>query len=135
MKSDLLEVATAFPTILTTATNDGAFWPAPQTAAHEFGCFTGAIPTESVTKPATYVEFKNTSCLNDGEGAFDDSGHDCPFKNGVEAPWILTAAKLYAQQDGNVDSTCAAMLYGTGITSLPADAAVEKIEYRSPPSI
>ena len=38
------KVADTFPVLFTTATNDGAFWPAPYTAKYEFNCFDGALP-------------------------------------------------------------------------------------------
>lgn len=39
MPSDLNDVMKKNPVLFTTATNDGAFWPAPYTAEHEHGCF------------------------------------------------------------------------------------------------
>ena len=46
-----------------------------------------------------------------GTQPFTDGGHDCPFKNSVESPWVLTAIKLYAQQGANPKSMCAQMMY------------------------
>jgi len=136
LKSDLTEVVSAFPTLFTTATNDGAFWPAPQTAKHELGCWQGGVP-DNGTHPATFVQFKKSACLEDGVNPpgfkFDDSGHDCPFKNGVESPWVLTAAKLYAQQGGSTTSKCAEMLYGNGDGSMAKDGQVEQFIVRSSP--
>ena len=54
-----------------------------------------------------------------------DAGHDCPFKTSPEAPWVLTALKLYAQQEARRDSACAVMLWGTGNDSLARDLAVD----------
>ena len=35
----LNEITTTHPVLFTTATNDGAFWPSPYTAPHEYGCW------------------------------------------------------------------------------------------------
>ena len=103
--------------LFTTASNDGAFWPAPMTAAHELGCFHGALDSHSgdLDHRATFIEFGKSACLEDGaRPPFDDSGHDCPFKNGVETPWVLTWAKQYGQQGGRADSACAKLMYDAG---------------------
>ena len=47
MKSDLKEVSLDHPVLLTTATNDSAFWPKPQTAAHEKGCYSESMDVKS----------------------------------------------------------------------------------------
>jgi len=136
LESELHEVVDAFPMIFTTATNDGAFWPAPYTAEHELGCFQGGVPENSTTHPATFVQYDAVACNEDGMyPPWTDSGHDCPFKTGVEAPWVLTAAKLYAQQDGNMQSECAKMLYGSGEDSLSKDAHVKQMVKRSWPAM
>merc|ERR1719353_62242 len=125
MPSDLTHVVDTYPTLFTTATNDGAFWPAPHTAEHELGCFQGGVP-QNGTHPTTFVQYSATACNEDGAfPPWTDSGHDCPFKTGVEAPWVLTAAKLYAQHEGNMDTNCAKMLYGSGDDSLSNDKHVE----------
>merc|ERR1711990_108033 len=134
MKSDLIAVAQEYPMLFTTATNDAAFWPAPHTAEHELGCFKGAISNSSTTKPSTFVQFSASACNEDGAPPpWTDAGHDCPFKTAVESPWVLTALKLYVQQNGNLDSQCAKMLYGTTSDSLQKDAHVEKFVFRSNP--
>jgi len=133
MESDLSEVVDAFPTLFTTATNDGAFWPAPLTAKHELGCWGGGV-SQNGTHPAIFVQFSAAACDEDGaHPPWTDSGHDCPFKTAVESPWVITAMKLYAQQGGRMDSNCATMLYGNGKGSLKTDKHVEKLELRSNP--
>ena len=119
MKSDLTKTMEHFPTLFTTATNDAAFWPKPMTAKHELGCFEGATKMLNVSKfqrsnaSATFVEFGTNVCLNDGGRApFDDSGHDCVFKTGVETPWVLTFMKFYAMFDGDKASKCYDMIRG-----------------------
>ena len=128
-ESDLKKVISQYPVLFTTATNDGAFWPAPHTAEHELGCFHGAtkdLPAGS--RPATFVQFSTTACDKDGaRSPFDDSGHNCAFKNDVETPWVLTAAKLYAQQGGNKQSACYDMLYGATADSIAKDKHVEQV--------
>ena len=112
LKSDLLKWLHAFH--YHTASNDAAFWPSPMTAAHELGCFHGALDAHSdqLPFPATFIEFSKSACLNDqSRMPFDDSGHNCPFKNGVETPWVLTWAKQYAQQGGDPGSQCARLMY------------------------
>ena len=110
LKSDLVKVAQHFPILFTTAENDNAFWPAPQTAVHERGCFEKALGSESVNTTvvdATFVEFTTNACLQDGARLpYDDSGHHCPFKTGVETPWLLTFSKMFAQQEGK-SAACA----------------------------
>ena len=115
MPSDLQRVSQSFPMLFTTATNDGAFWPAPMTAPHERGCFTKALGGAAAKNvDATYVEFATSACLQDGGRApFDDSGHNCPFKTGVETPWVLTWMKHYAQQGGK-SAACKAMMASVG---------------------
>jgi hypothetical protein len=73
------------------------------------------------------VQFSTEACAEDGmHPPWTDGGHDCPFKTSPEAPWVLTALKLYAQQDARRDSACAAMLWGQADGSLQRDPAVEK---------
>jgi len=133
MPADLTQVVDTYPTLFTTATNDGAFWPAPHTAEHELGCYGKAVPMNG-TKPGIFVQFSADACAEDGLfKPFTDGGHDCPFKNSVESPWVLTAIKLYAHHDANPKSMCAQMLYGNGPDSMTKDKHVEKIQIRSPP--
>lgn len=122
LKGDLRQVLDSYPMLFTTATNDGAFWPAPHTAEHELGCFKGGA-NKLGAKPAAFVQFSTAACLDDGTsgGAWSNGGHDCSMKSSPEAPWVLTAMKLYAQQDGNLESQCAQMLYGKGPGTLQAD--------------
>jgi len=135
LKAQLKDVADDLPMLFTTATNDGAFWPAPLTAKHELGCFNGALP-ENGTHPATFVQFSAAACPKTGEvPPFDDSGHDCPFKSGVETPWVLTAMKLYAQQGGDMNSNCAKMMYGANKDSLGSDPNVQQVVYKSRPAV
>jgi len=134
LESDLGQVVTDFPTIFTTATNDGAFWPAPLTAKHELGCFNGTFKALNSSKPTAFIQFSKAACPKTGEvPPFDDSGHDCPFKSGVETPWVLTAMKLYTQQKGNMQSQCAKMLYGDQDGSLAQDAHVDQFFIHSNP--
>jgi hypothetical protein len=115
MPNDLSKTAREFPVLFTTATNDGAFWPKPMTAEHEYGCFdkaTAALENQSnVSVSATFVEFGSSVCMNDGgRNPFDDSGHNCPFKTGVETPWVLTFMKYYAMHGGNLSTQCFQMI-------------------------
>eukprot|EP00933_Yihiella_yeosuensis_P033730 TRINITY_DN2737_c0_g3_i1.p1 TRINITY_DN2737_c0_g3~~TRINITY_DN2737_c0_g3_i1.p1 ORF type:complete len:345 (+),score=55.79 TRINITY_DN2737_c0_g3_i1:96-1130(+) len=114
MQSDLSNVMGKVPLLFTTASNDGAFLPAPLTAEHEQGCFKKAFAKNSsrVPHPAIFVEFSKSACLRTNRTKYDDSGHDCPFKAEVETPWVVTMMKLYAHQGGRKDSKCANMLFG-----------------------
>jgi len=125
LPSDLNQVVRHYPLLFTTATNDGAFWPAPHTAEHEIGCVRKAQLNGSAAHGAAVVQFSGDACSEDGvHSPWTDSGHDCPFKTAPEAPWILTALKLYAQQEGRADSACAAMLWGGASDSLMRDSSV-----------
>lgn len=129
LKSELKYLADHVPLIFTTATNDGAFWPAPHTAEHELGCFNGA---ELNGTTSAFIQFTADACKEDGNRKpFPDGGHNCPSKRseqgGPETPWVLTAAKLYAHMDGSASSACAARLWGSGAGSIAKDAAVEKL--------
>ena len=135
LESDLRSVAEHYPLLFTTATNDAAFWPAPHTAEHELGCFNGA--QLNGTNASAFIQFSAAACAEDKKRApFPDGGHNCPFKNGTsapETPWVLTALKLYAQQDGRADSACAARLWGDGAGSLAQDPNVDKlVRFHSP---
>jgi hypothetical protein len=82
---------------------------------------------ESAAHGATAVEFSSDACVEDGaHPPWTDGGHDCPFKTAPEAPWVLTAFKLYGQHGGRLDSACAAMLWGTSNGSLARDEAVHR---------
>jgi pimeloyl-ACP methyl ester carboxylesterase len=129
MPSDFKDAAGKMPLVLTTATNDGAFWPAPQTATHEYGCYNQS--TGSPSKGTAFVQFSQAACEDDGTGGRYDrhwstGGHDCPMKVGsVETRWVLVAAKLYAQLGGDSSSQCYNMLWGQGADSLGKDNAVK----------
>merc|ERR1719182_492318 len=60
MPSDLEQVANDFPVLFTTATNDGAFWPAPHTAEHELGCFRQS--TKGLSKGTLFAQFSSAVC-------------------------------------------------------------------------
>ena len=127
MPADLRAAAEASPVLLTTATNDGAFWPAPHTAEHELGCVRKA-GLNSTAPGAAAVEFSSAACQEDGaHPPWTDGGHDCPFKTFPEAPWVLTAFKLYGQQQGRVGSACFNMLWGTADGSLARDQSVQTL--------
>ncbi|GMH47667.1 hypothetical protein TL16_g00117 [Triparma laevis f. inornata] len=119
----LLSVAEAMPVVFTTATNDGAFWPAPHTAEHEYGCFKKSVgdienKNEVNIKNAAFIQFNAQVCEQDGERepVVKDGGHNCPMKRigggYPEFSAVLTAAKLYGHLDGDQDSQCYEQLYG-----------------------
>jgi len=134
LKSDLAKVTAKMPFLMTTATNDGAFWPAPYTAQHEFGCFDGT--NFGANDKAAFVEFSDTACADDGarEPLVDDGGHDCPMKfadgGRPETPWVLTALKLYTHLDGAKDSNCYKMLWGNTTASLAQSPDAAKVSLR-----
>ena len=131
LKSDLEAVQKKFPVVFTTATNDGAFWPAPYTASHELGCFSGGA-VNAAPHPASFVQFSEKACAEDGaHKPFTDAGHNCPFKTDIETPWVLAALKLYAHLDGQKDSACWTSLYGNATSSLSNSPNVEKTLLRS----
>jgi dienelactone hydrolase len=127
MPADMAAVASAHPVLMTTATNDGAFWPAPQTAKHEHGCFDQVVPKVKGGKGMAFVEFTSDACAEDGarKPLVTDGGHDCPMKiprgGWPENPWLLTAIKLYTQQGGSSESKCYDLLWGNSLTSLRND--------------
>jgi len=125
LKEDLTKVNDHVPVLFTTATNDGAFWPAPQTAKHELGCYSGSNLGQG--KPTAFIQFSAAACTEDHKhDPFTDSGHNCPFKvPAPETPWVLTALKLYAQFDGNASTQCSQLLWGNGTSSLSNDSNVE----------
>ena len=56
MPKNLAAVMDKNPVLFTTATNDGAFWPAPLTAEHEYGCFNKTLEDiSSSAKDHTFV--------------------------------------------------------------------------------
>merc|ERR1719361_126280 len=62
MPSDLLNANHKHPILFTTATNDGAFWPAPYTAEHEMGCFNKS----DLPGPAAFAQFNADVCNETG---------------------------------------------------------------------
>jgi dienelactone hydrolase len=132
MPSDFKEAAGKMPLVLTTATNDGAFWPAPHTAEHEYGCYNQSVGGSS--KGTAFVQFSQAACEDDGTGGRYDrhwstGGHDCPMKQvSVETRWVLTAAKLYAQLGGDSSSHCHKMLWGMDSDSIVKDTAVADLK-------
>merc|ERR1711924_516637 len=135
MPSDLVSVTSKFPTLFTTATNDGAFWPAPHTAEHELGCVQKAAKDFHSSKGLAFVQWSAEACKEDGMRLpFKDEGHICPFKSAPETGWFLTAIKLYAQQQGASSSNCYSMLWGSGKDSLQADGSAELVKLFPPGS-
>lgn len=139
MPEDFKDASSKVPMVLSTATNDGAFWPAPQTAEHELGCFHKS--TDGVQAQGTaFVQFSEAACQDDGQGGRDgrtwsNGGHDCPMKgNSVETPWVLVAAKLYGQLGGDANSRCHTMLWGDGEDSIRNDGAAEQCVVNGPQS-
>lgn len=121
LKSDLGKANQKLPILFTTATNDGAFWPAPHTAEHELGCFKGGF-----NGSAAFVQFSQAACTEDHKHSpFTDSGHNCPFKADVETPWVTRMLKLYLQQGGSPQSKCYDAIWGTSIGSLRNSSTVE----------
>ncbi|GMH63662.1 hypothetical protein TrST_g288 [Triparma strigata] len=126
----LLSVAEAMPVVFTTATNDGAFWPAPYTAEHEYGCFKKSVGevedrNDVNIKNAAFIQFNADVCAEDGERepVVKDGGHNCPMKRmgGGEPEFsaVLSAAKLYGHLGGDSNSVCYERLYGeSGIKGL-----------------
>lgn len=140
MPKDLEKVSSMMPFLLTSATNDGAFWPAPYTAEHELGCFHESTDKSSTKDSTAYMQFSEAACTDDGKGGrynrkWSNGGHDCPMKNPTpETPWVLTAVKLYTQLGGSTSSKCHDMLWGSGADSLQKDPAVEKSVINAPSS-
>lgn len=117
MPAQLAEAMDKVPLLMTTATNDAAFWPAPGTAKHEVGCFGKVTPP----RPGTgIVEFTADACAEDGafKPTWTDGGHDCPFKPTPETPWVLAMMRLYGQLQGSRTSKCYELLWGSGADSL-----------------
>jgi len=129
MPEDLATINQHLPFIHTTATNDGAFWPAPATAKHEYGCFNKTMAKLPSPPPNAnlFVQFSTAACTDDGKRKpFKDNGHDCPFKDNVETPWFTTAVKLYAHHNGSSHTVCSNMLFGAAAPgTLQGDKNVE----------
>eukprot|EP00931_Biecheleriopsis_adriatica_P073090 TRINITY_DN47448_c0_g1_i1.p1 TRINITY_DN47448_c0_g1~~TRINITY_DN47448_c0_g1_i1.p1 ORF type:complete len:341 (+),score=86.70 TRINITY_DN47448_c0_g1_i1:64-1086(+) len=137
MPADFHEAAEKLPMLLTTATNDGAFWPAPLTAQHEYGCFNKST-MDATAAGTAFLQFSADVCQDDQTGGrpgrnWSTGGHDCPMRlQSPETPWVLVAAKLYAQLGGDDSSSCFRMLWGDGDDSLRADKALEKYVVNAP---
>lgn len=118
-----------YPVLMTTATNDNAFLPAPTTALHETQCYNATIALATVdTKTSIFVEYSDKACQNDhARDPFDDSGHNCAFKTTTETPWMTTAIKYYAHLGANPASKCHEMLFGQNSTSFLNDANVQNL--------
>jgi len=133
MPADLKDVSSKNPLLMTTAKNDGAFWPAPLTSEHEYGCFKKA-DVENVHDVA-FVDFTADACKEDGDRKpFPDGGHNCPmkFKNGggPETPWVLHAIKLYTHFDGDKSTQCHEFLWGDSADSLKNSKTAEIADVR-----
>jgi len=135
MPEKLSGLAVQHPVLFTTAKNDGAFWPAPETAKHEYGCWTEAMNYTTEPMVSAFIEFSKDACTEDHDrDPFPDGGHNCPmrFKDGgrPEAPWVLVAMKLYAQQGGSKDSKCYDLLWGDDTDSLKHSPWTERVDLR-----
>jgi len=98
--NQMAELAEKHPVFMTTAKNDGAFWPAPATASHEKGCFEKSFNKASASAQGIFIDFKEEECEeDDARSPFPDGGHCCPLRNAdggkPENPWLLVALKLY----------------------------------------
>lgn len=118
-----LAEANKFPMLITTSTNDEAFFPAPKTAAGVIEAFNNA----NLTGPAAALQFSAAACPETNKSMpWTESGHDCSFKPNVETPWVLRGLKLYAQLDGAASSRCAAMMWGSGPGGASKDPNMDK---------
>jgi dienelactone hydrolase len=131
---DFQAVSSKMPIIMHTAANDKAF-DIPlitKTPKKELECFHTATDNSDSKDSTIFARFSEDVCQDDGQGGRDgrtwsNGGHDCPMlNNSPETAWVLTAAKLYAQLDGDVNSHCHAMLWGNGQDSLQQDSAVDE---------
>jgi len=141
MPHDLETVSQRIPFLLTTATNDGAFWPAPYTAEHELGCFNSPFQHPEAKNATAFAQFSQSACEDDGKGGrydrkWSNGGHDCPMKSqSPETPWVLTAVKLYTQLGGSASSKCHSMLWGSEADSLQKDSNIDKSVVHTPADI
>ena len=130
MPNLLNEITVKRPVIFTTATNDGAFWPSPHTAPHEYGCWQKSMSEGSVS---AFMQFSTAECTEDhARDPYPDGGHNCPMKtpNGgePEMPWILVALKLYAQHGGSMDTKCYSLLWGEDADSLRNSTWTDRVD-------
>jgi dienelactone hydrolase len=128
LETDLEKLTGKVPLFTTTATNDAAFRPAPNTAAQELVCFQSGM-----NGTGAFAQFSSDACAEDGDrDPFPDGGHNCPlkFSNGSspEWPWVLTTAKLYGQQSGNPSSQCYSLLWGDAMDSLSSSPDIDFVE-------
>lgn len=122
-EKQLHAISEKYPMLYTTATNDGAFWPAPGTANHEMGCFNGS----KLEGPAAFMQFTAEACKETNKSQpWAEEGHDCSFKPNVDTPWVVRILKLYAQQDGDLKSQCASLLWNNGASGPKGDPNVDK---------
>lgn len=135
MPEDLKDISEKNPVLFTTATNDGAFWPAPYTAEHEYGCFSKSDVSKE--NGIAFVQFSEAACPEDHDRQpYPDGGHNCPMKfkdgGGPETPWVLTAIKLFAHHDGDTTSKCHDLLWGNSSDSLRNTNTTDKVEIHLP---
>ena len=133
MPNTLKDITLKHPVFFTTAHNDGAFWPAPETAKHEYGCWQKSMDDEESV--SAFVSWSDAVCTEDHDREpFPDGGHNCPMKTKdggkPEMPWVLVALKLYAQQDGSMDSKCYGLLWGDADDSLKKSPWADITDFR-----
>lgn len=133
LAEDVQAVSARMPFIMHTSSNDEAFDVlGSKTPAKELKCFEKSTDGSDSKDSTIFAQFSSEVCQDDGQGgrpgrSWSNGGHDCPMLSASpETQWVLVAAKLYAQLDGDVSSQCHAMLWGDGFTSLQHDAAIEK---------
>jgi len=131
--TDMEKANSMMPMLMTTATNDAAFWPSPMTAEHELGCFKEVTPGHL---GLAYAEFSNASCVEDGQrkaDGFPDGGHNCPLKiPSPETPWAFAAIKLYTQLGGDASSKCYAKVWGDGEGSMQKSKTLQQAVVHAP---
>lgn len=133
MPADFQKALSNVTMMLTTATNDAAFWPEPETAKHELGCFHKSTDYSLSKAESIFAQFTAKACADDGTGGrvgrkWSTGGHNCPMQHvSVETQWVLVAAKLYVQLDNNPRSTCYAMLWGSDPGSLSGCESIERL--------
>lgn len=133
LAEDFQAVSSKMPFIMHTASNDKAFDVlGSKTPVKELKCFTKSTDGSDSKDSTIFAKFSADVCQDDGQGgrpgrSWSNGGHDCPMLSASpETQWVLVAAKLYAQLDGDASSRCHAMLWGNGSDSLQQDAAIEQ---------
>lgn len=130
--------------LFTTATNDDAFLPMPNTAKYEHNCYVGSTTTTSKKKDhdsdvvqqldSIFIEFTTEACTDDNKMSFSDGGHNCALKllptssEFSEASWVLPMIKLYTHLNGNSKSQCYNLLFGDKSMSLTQSKHVQTLE-------